>query len=320
LQLYISKLEQETWAIFDHRQQHSDDYYQSDACKRANWSCKSKEQSIMNYNFLMFWLQDCKNFIVVTLSDFITKEEKLQWSVSYLSEKSCNQWWDHVMSMHNHDEILNWKYYTEYLRAKLSNSEIHNFQTKHWFKTAKQQVNQSIANFKQYLIRLYAHLNYHIFNETCMMYLQIKINKIIMNESLCISYIFINYVDLLKHLINIDLHLQNIDALSKLHSQQSKSVASQKSSWFSHEKMKFIVATKNLKFSASSTQFKDDVTLKFSEFKQDVASFNLMCWSCKKMKHKIDNLMCFSYAFRQETCNHDKEMRKEKVWCSSLNH
>jgi len=40
-----------------------------------------------------------------------------------------------------------------------------------------------------------------------MMYLQIKINEIIMNEFLCISYIFINYVDLLKHLINIDLHL-----------------------------------------------------------------------------------------------------------------
>ncbi len=31
------------------------------------------------------------------------------------------------MSMHNHDEKLNWKYYTEYLHAKLSNSEIHNF-------------------------------------------------------------------------------------------------------------------------------------------------------------------------------------------------
>ncbi len=44
------------------------------------------------------------------------------------------------------------------------------------------------------------------------MYLQMKINKIIMNESLCISYIFINYVDLLKHFINIDLHLQNINA------------------------------------------------------------------------------------------------------------
>jgi len=62
-----------------------------------------------------------------------------------------------------------------------------------------------------------------------MMYLQMKINKIIMNEFLCISYISINYVDLLKHFINIDLHLQNIDALSKLHSQQSENTASQKS-------------------------------------------------------------------------------------------
>ncbi len=33
------------------------------------------------------------------------------------------------MSMCNHDEILNWKYYIKYLRAKLSNSEICNFQT-----------------------------------------------------------------------------------------------------------------------------------------------------------------------------------------------
>ena len=64
-----------------------------------------------------------------------------------------------------------------------------------------------------------------------MMYLQMKINKIIMNESLCILYIFINYVDLLKHFINIDLHLQDIDMLLKLNSQQqSESVASQKRS------------------------------------------------------------------------------------------
>ncbi len=267
LQLHILKLEWKTWSISDHRRQHSDDYYQSDARKRANWSCESREQSVMNYDFLMFWLRDCKNFIVATSSDFITKEEKLRWSASYLSEKSRNQWQDHVMNMRNHDEILDWKYYTEYLCVKLSNSEICNFQTEHWLETAKQRVNQSIANFEQYLIRLYADLNYYIFNETCMMYLRMKINEIIMNESLCISYISINYVDLLKHLIDINLHLRDTDALSKLHSQQSESAASQKNFRFSHEKTKSVAATKNSKFSASSTQFKDDATLKFSEFK-----------------------------------------------------
>ncbi len=169
--------------------------------------------------------------------------------------------------MHNHDEILNWKYYTEYLHAKLNNSEIYNFQTKCWLKTAKQWINQNIMNFEQYLIKLYADLNYYIFNETCMMYLWMKINKIIINEFLCILYIFINYVDLLKHLINIDLHLQNTNALLKLHLQQSESATSQKSFQFSHEKTKFIIAMKNSKFFALSTQFKDDVTLKFNEFK-----------------------------------------------------
>jgi len=94
-----------------------------------------------------------------------------------------------------------------------------------------------------------------------------KINEIIMNEFLCISYIFINYVNLLKHLIDIDLHLQNIDALSKLHLQQSESATSQKSFQFLHEKTKSIAATENLKFSASSMQSKDDATLKFNEFK-----------------------------------------------------
>ena len=320
LQLYISKLEWKTWLIFDHWHQHSNDYYWSDAHKHANWSCESKEQSIMNYNFLMFWLQDCKNFIVVTSSDFIMKQKKLRWSASYLSKKSCNQWQDHMMSICNHDEKLNWKYYIEYLHAKLSNSEIHNFQTEYWLEVVKQRVNQSIVNFKQYLIRLYANLNYYIFNKTCMMYLWMKINEIIMNESLHISYIFINYVNLLKHLINIDLHLQNINALLKLHLQQSESAAFQKSFQFLHEKTKFIIATENLKFSALSTQSKNDATLKFNEFKQSVASFNLMCWSCKKLKHKIDNSMCLNYAFRQKIHNHDKEMKKEKVWCSSSNH
>ncbi len=35
----------------------------------------------MIHDFLMFWLQDCKDFIVMTSSDFITKEEKLQYHV-----------------------------------------------------------------------------------------------------------------------------------------------------------------------------------------------------------------------------------------------
>ncbi len=109
------------------------------------------------------------------------------------------------------------------------------------------------------------------------MYLRMKINKIIMNEFLCISYISINYVSLLKHLININLHLQNIDALLKLHLQQSKSATSQKSFQFLHEKMKFVAATENSKFFALSMQFKDDATLKFSEFKQNAALFNLTC-------------------------------------------
>ncbi len=100
-----------------------------------------------------------------------------------------------------------------------------------------------------------------------MMYLQMKINKIIMNKFLCISYIFINYVNLLKYFINIDLHLQNINALSKLNLQQSESVTFQKNFQFLHEKMKFIVATENSNFFALSMQFKNNVTIKFSEFK-----------------------------------------------------
>ncbi len=78
LQLCISKLKRKTWLISDHWCQHSDDHYWSDAHKRANQSHESREQSITNYDFLMFWLQDCKDFIVMMSSDFITKEEKLQ--------------------------------------------------------------------------------------------------------------------------------------------------------------------------------------------------------------------------------------------------
>ncbi len=73
------------------------------------------------------------------------------------------------------------------------------------------------------------------------MYLQMKINKIIMNEFLCISYIFINYVNLLKYFINIDLHLQDINALSKLNLQQSESITFQKNFQFLHKKMKFLL-------------------------------------------------------------------------------
>ncbi len=74
LQLHVSKLERETQSISDHWHQHSDDHYWSDARKRANQSHESREQSITNYDFLMFWLRDCEDFIVATSSDFITKQ------------------------------------------------------------------------------------------------------------------------------------------------------------------------------------------------------------------------------------------------------
>ncbi len=41
--------------------------------------------------------------------------------------------------------------------------------------------------------------------------------------------------------------------------------------------MRSVVATENSKFSALSMQFKNDVTFKFSEFKQNAISFNLTC-------------------------------------------
>ncbi len=78
LQLCISKLEQKIWLISDHWYQHSDDHYWSDVRKHVNQSCEFKEQSITNYDFLMFWLQDCENFIVMMSFDFIMKQEKLQ--------------------------------------------------------------------------------------------------------------------------------------------------------------------------------------------------------------------------------------------------
>ncbi len=78
LQLCISKLKQETWSTSDHQCQHNNNHYWSDAHKRANQSRKLKKQSIINYDFLMFWLQDCKNFMNMTSVDFIMKKEKLQ--------------------------------------------------------------------------------------------------------------------------------------------------------------------------------------------------------------------------------------------------
>ncbi len=32
----------------------------------------------MNYDFLMFWLWNCKDFMIIMLINFIMKEEKLQ--------------------------------------------------------------------------------------------------------------------------------------------------------------------------------------------------------------------------------------------------
>ena len=41
-----------------------------------------------------------------------------------------------------------------------------------------------------------------------------KINENIINESLRILYIFENYLNLIKHFINIELHLRKINVLT----------------------------------------------------------------------------------------------------------
>ena len=49
-----------------------------------------------------------------------------------------------------------------------------------------------------------------------MMYLRMKINESIINEFLRISYTSRNYSDLLKHFINIKLHLREMNVLLKI--------------------------------------------------------------------------------------------------------
>jgi len=215
--------------------------------------------------------------------------------------------------MRNRGEEPDWKYYTEYLRARLSNPEIRNFQTERRLEAAKQRADQSVADFEQYLTRLYADLDYHISDETRMMYLRMKVNETIMNESLRIPYTPTNYAGLLKHLIGIDLHLRGTGALPKLHSQQSESAAPQKSSRSSHGKAKPAAATEDSKFSASGTQPKGGATPKFSGSKQGAAPSNLTCWSCKELGHKADNPVCPNYASRQEARNHGEGAGKEKA-------
>ena len=48
------------------------------------------------------------------------------------------------------------------------------------------------------------------------MYLRIKINENIINEFLRISHILKNYLNLLKHFINIKLHLRKTSVLLKI--------------------------------------------------------------------------------------------------------
>ena len=48
------------------------------------------------------------------------------------------------------------------------------------------------------------------------MYLRMKINESIINESLRISHISRSYSDLLKHFINIKLHLREMSVLLKI--------------------------------------------------------------------------------------------------------
>ena len=61
-------------------------------------------------------------------------------------------------------------------------------------------------------------------SKTRIMYLRIKINAVIINELLRIFYILTNYIKLFKSLINIDLHLQNTNALLKLNLHQVKNL------------------------------------------------------------------------------------------------
>ena len=49
-----------------------------------------------------------------------------------------------------------------------------------------------------------------------MMYLRMKINESIINEFLRILHILKNYSDLLKHFINIKLHLRETSVLLKI--------------------------------------------------------------------------------------------------------
>ena len=307
LQLRISELERESRSTSGHRRQHSDDHYKGDARKRANRSREPKEQSVTNYDSLTSWLRDCEDYISAAKSDFTTEEEKIRWSASYLAEKPRNQWRDHVTEMRRRGEKPDWKYYAEHLRARISNPEIRNYQTERKLEAAKQRADQSVADFEQYLNRLYADLNYTVPDETRMMYLRMKVDESIINESLRISHTPRSYSDLLKHFIGIELHLRGTGVLSKIAGHKTEKSTFQKGSRSSHGKAKPAAATEDAKSSSASAK------LKSSGSKRDVSPAKITCWSCKQTGHKSDNSICPNYAIKQEARNHGEGAGKAKA-------
>ena len=63
-----------------------------------------------------------------------------------------------------------------------------------------------------------------------MMYLRMKINESIINESLRISHISRSYSDLLKHFIDIKLHLRETSVLLKITDHKTEKSTFQKES------------------------------------------------------------------------------------------
>lgn len=119
--------------------------------------------------------------------DFQTDEDKITWAASLLMQKRKDQWRNYADSLRKQNQEVTWKMFCDYLTGLLSNPEIRNQVTQQKIEKAK-QTNQYIADFDQYLNKLYSELDYNYDDQARMFNLRNKCDSHIRSEAAARSY------------------------------------------------------------------------------------------------------------------------------------
>ena len=304
-----------------HRREHSDDHYRAERRKKTSRVREPDMEDVTNWSSLNLWIEDCEDYLNENPEDYPTQKSQVTWAASRLGEKRRPQWRIHMRELESQGKEVTWAYFVKHIRGWLKTPVVRTIEGELKLESAKQRATQGVAEFAQYLDKLYDQLEEPISDKEKMRNLRTKCNDKIRHEVQRMGYQYANVTEMKEGFVGIELFLRSIGELSKTGSQSGHADNSggrgggnrsslgrgNNSSGATGDGRNLSATTPNNNSAKTrgnaNNRGRGRGDRQNNTPRTEGAPEKVTCWTCGKDGHKANNPDCPKYAEYQEKRN-----------------